>query len=189
MFALRSGRNRKAGATGPALFGFSFSNEGFVVPRLLRRPVRLFARLTDGDFVPPRFSATIMTTAFMAATGLYGAYVGGHMPALVQAVTAHSGFAVDQVRVTGHRETSEIDVLDRLDLQQERAGRDRDDHIVHAVPVPSRFRAGNEVPARHPHLVVVDQNLVCGLGTRHAVNQSSAALRGYGPSVPRSDPW
>ena len=116
MFALRSGRNRKAGATGPALFGFSFSNEGFVVPRLLRRPVRLFARLTDGDFVPPRFSATIMTTAFMAATGLYGAYVGGHMPALVQAVTAHSGFAVDQVRVTGHRETSEIDVLDRLDL-------------------------------------------------------------------------
>lgn len=98
------------------LFGFSFSAEGFVLPRLLRRPARLLARLTEGDITPPRYSATIMTAAFFAATGLYGSYMGGHFPAFVQAVTARTGFAVDQVRVTGYRETSEIDILERLEL-------------------------------------------------------------------------
>ncbi|MGO4832543.1 cell division protein FtsQ/DivIB [Rhizobiaceae sp. 2RAB30] len=115
MSALRTGRKR-AGGTRSGLFGFSYSAEGYVLPRLLRRPVRLFARLTGGEIIPPRYSATIMTAAFFAATGLYGAYVGGHMPELVQSVTARTGFAVDQVRVTGHRETSEIDILERLEL-------------------------------------------------------------------------
>jgi cell division protein FtsQ len=98
------------------LFGFSYSTEGFVLPRFLRRPARLLSRLTEGDITPPRYSATIMTAAFFAATGLYGSYAGGHMPDLVQAITARTGFAVDQVRVTGHRETSEIDILERLEL-------------------------------------------------------------------------
>ena len=35
---------------------------------------------------------------------------------LVQAVTSRLGFAVDQVRVVGHHETSEIDILERLGL-------------------------------------------------------------------------
>src|SRR5690606_12257848 len=50
------------------------------------------------------------------ATGLYGAYVGGHMPAVAQAVTARTGFAVDEIRVVGHKETSEIDILGQLGL-------------------------------------------------------------------------
>lgn len=89
---------------------------GFVLPRWLRRPARVLARLVGGDIVPPRFSASIMTAAFLAATGLYGAQVGGHMPAVVQALTARSGFAVDQVRVTGYVETSEIDIVEALAL-------------------------------------------------------------------------
>ncbi|CAG0996162.1 hypothetical protein RHIZO_02527 [Rhizobiaceae bacterium] len=87
-----------------------------MLPRWLRRPARVLGRLTGGDVVAPRYSSSIMTAAFLAATGLYGAQVGGHMPAVVQALTARSGFAVDQVRVTGHVETSEIDILDALAL-------------------------------------------------------------------------
>lgn len=114
MFALRSGRNRRT--VGAGLLGFSYTDEGLVLPRLLRRPARLLARLTGGEIVPPRYSATIMTAAFFAATGLYGSYAGGHIPEIVQAITSRTGFAVDQVRVTGHRETSEIDILEKLEL-------------------------------------------------------------------------
>lgn len=88
----------------------------FVLPRSLRRPARVLARLGTGDFVPPRFAATMASALLFAATGVYGTYVGGLMPEVAQAVTARTGFAVDQVRVVGHRETSEIDVLEKLDL-------------------------------------------------------------------------
>lgn len=98
------------------MLGFSYSDDGIVLPRLLRRPARVLARLTSGEIVPPRYSATMMTAAFLAATGLYGSYLGGHIPTIVQAITSRAGFAVDQVRVTGHRETSEIDILERLEL-------------------------------------------------------------------------
>ncbi len=115
MFALRSRQGRRAGASKGA-FGLSFSGEGFVLPRLLRRPARLLARANDGEFTPPPFAATIATAAFLGAFSLYGAYVGGHFPAMVQSVTARTGFAVDQVRVAGHKETSEIDILGQLEL-------------------------------------------------------------------------
>lgn len=98
------------------LFGVLFSADGFVLPRWLRKPVRVLARLFKGDFTAPRFAATISSAVFLAATGVYGAYEGGHMPAVVQAITARSGFAVDQIRVVGHHETSEIDVLEKLGL-------------------------------------------------------------------------
>lgn len=116
MFALKSGQGRRAGVSAGARFGLPFSADGFVLPRWLRRPARLFARMTEGDITPPPFAATMATAAFLAASGLYGAYVGGHFPALVQSITARTGFAVDEVRVSGHRETSEIDILDRLQL-------------------------------------------------------------------------
>lgn len=108
MFALRSGRTGSAGAGGQAA--------GFVLPRWLRRPARLLTRLGQGEFVPPPLAATMASAVLFAATGIYGAHVGGHMPAFVQGVTARTGFAVDQVRINGHRETSEIDILERLEL-------------------------------------------------------------------------
>ncbi len=114
MFALRAGQGKRVVTM--STIGASRLTEKFVLPRLLRRPVRLFARLGTGDFVPPRYSATIATAMMFAATGIYGAYVGGRMPEVAQAITARTGFAVDQVRVVGHRETSEIDVLEKLDL-------------------------------------------------------------------------
>lgn len=116
MSSVMSGRDRERGAFGGFPPVRALWSEGFVLPRWLRRPARVFGRLTSGDLVPPRFSATIMTAGFLAVSVIYGAQVGGHMPAVVQALTARSGFAVDQVRVTGHVETSEIDILDALAL-------------------------------------------------------------------------
>jgi len=105
VFALRS----RSGRIGEGL-------DRFVLPRWLRRPVRLLRRLGTGDFVPPRYAATTATALLFAATGIYGSWLGGRVPDIAQAVTARTGFAVDQVRVIGHHETSEIDVLERLEL-------------------------------------------------------------------------
>lgn len=116
MSSVGSRRDLESGAVRGALSVRALRSEGFVLPRLLRRPARVLGRLTGGDVVLPRFSASIMTATFLAATALYGAQVGGHMPAVVKALTARSGFAVEQVRVTGHVETSEIDILDALAL-------------------------------------------------------------------------
>ncbi|SUU89220.1 cell division protein FtsQ [Aminobacter aminovorans] len=116
MFALRSGQNRRMGGAAPRVFGLSLSAEHFVLPRLLRKPVRMLSRFGRGEFTPPPYAASMLTAAFLAASSLYGAYLGGHFPAMVQGVTARSGFAVDQIKVSGNRETSEIDILDKLEL-------------------------------------------------------------------------
>ena len=116
MFAVKPGRQGTAGALAHLLGARAFVGDGFVLPRWLRRPVRLFARLFDSEFQPPRFAASIGTAAFLGVSVVYGAWVGGHMPAVAQAVTSRAGFAVENVAITGHRETSEIDILERLDL-------------------------------------------------------------------------
>lgn len=116
MFALRSGRYDRASVR----FAHSGSAMAFrdklVLPKWLRRPARLFKRASNGEIVAPPYTVAAMTVGLFALTGIYGAYLGGHMPAYAQAVTARTGFAVDEVRVVGHKETSEIDILDRLEL-------------------------------------------------------------------------
>ncbi|RWM26011.1 cell division protein FtsQ/DivIB [Mesorhizobium sp.] len=115
MSALRWGQG-KDGEAGLSLFGVSLSFDHFVLPRQLRRPVRLLARLCDGEYEAPRFSAAILSAALLASAGAYGAYLGGYADSVVQGVTARTGFAVDQIKVVGNRQTSEIDILDRLGL-------------------------------------------------------------------------
>ncbi|TIN60884.1 MAG: cell division protein FtsQ/DivIB, partial [Mesorhizobium sp.] len=115
MSALRWGQGKGRG-TGPARFGVPLSFDHFVLPRQLRRPVRLLARLCDGEYEAPRFSAAILSAALLVSAGAYGAYLGGYADIIVQGVTARTGFAVDQIKVVGNRQTSEIDILDRLGL-------------------------------------------------------------------------
>lgn len=116
MFALRSGPDGKPGALA-SVFGVSaFSLRGFVLPWWLRRPVRLFSRMLDEDFQPPRFAVLIGSVACIGLFSLYGVVLGGHMPTVLQAVTSRLGFAVDNVKISGYRETSEIDILDRIGL-------------------------------------------------------------------------
>lgn len=116
MPALRIGQYRGAGAGRLAGLGASLSEGGFVLPRWLRRPMRVLLRFVQGDTPAPRYSNAVLNTSFLAAAVIYGTIAGGHVPTVVQAVTAHSGFAVDQVRVTGYRESSEIDILGQLEL-------------------------------------------------------------------------
>jgi cell division protein FtsQ len=114
--AVKWGQAYGRAATAPTLFGVRLSRDHFVLPRLLRRPVRLLARLGQGDFTPPRFAMATLATTLLASSCVYGAYVGGHAEAVVQGFTARTGFAVDQIKVVGNRETSEIDILGSLEL-------------------------------------------------------------------------
>ena len=116
MFALKTGQSGEAGGPRPGFFGLSFSLENFVLPRFLRRPARFVVRLCDGEYQPRRYAGVVATAVFLSSSVLYGAWLGGQIPAAAQAVTARFGFAVDQVRVSGNKETSEIDILERLDL-------------------------------------------------------------------------
>ena len=111
MTALRSAKGGRGMAAGAAA-----AWDRLVLPRWLRRPARLAARLASGEIAYPRFAATLGTAGFLALTGLYGAILGGHMPSVVQGVAAHGGFAVDDVRMAGNKETSDIDVLEKLEL-------------------------------------------------------------------------
>lgn len=92
---------------------------GFVVNRLppaARRALRISARVISGEVPLPRFPATIASAALLAMAGAYGAYAGGHVPEIVKAVTSRAGFAIDKVKVAGNKETSEIDILEKLGL-------------------------------------------------------------------------
>lgn len=111
MFALRPGLRNSQRGNGPRP-----SHNGFVVPRLLRRPARSLMRLLDGGYTPPRYAGLALFSAFFAATALYGMVLGGHTSAVLSSITARTGFAVSDIRVSGNRETSEIDVLGQLDL-------------------------------------------------------------------------
>ena len=116
MFALRPGQSDRGGMRGAHGLPIAAFREKLVLPKLLRRPARLWKRLSDGEIAPPRYAATALTASFLGLTGLYGAYLGGHIPDYAQAVTARTGFAVDQIKVVGHQQTSEIDILGSLQL-------------------------------------------------------------------------
>ncbi len=102
---------RPGSAAAPASTG-----TGRVLPRVLRRPVRLAARLVADGAETPRYAAAIMSLALTGSAAAYGAILGGHMPSVIQAVTAHTGFAIEEIKISGHKETSEIDILGELEL-------------------------------------------------------------------------
>ncbi len=116
MFALKSVYGREICGAKDSIFWFSLSARHVVLPRLLRKPVRILSRFGRGGFSPPPYAASMLTFCFLTTSCLYGAYLGGHMPAMMRGVTAHSGFVVDQIKVSGNYEISEIDILDKLEL-------------------------------------------------------------------------
>jgi cell division protein FtsQ len=88
----------------------------FVLPRVLRRPVRAFAALASGRVSIRPHLGSVAAVAFLASTGIYGMTVGGHTATVTQAVTSGVGFALEDVQVTGNLETSDIDILQQLGL-------------------------------------------------------------------------
>ncbi|WP_454849898.1 cell division protein FtsQ/DivIB [Rhizobium binxianense] len=88
----------------------------FVLPRPLRRVARFLISLGSGRIHIPDHVGTVSALGFLAVTGLYGMSLGGHTEAVTQATTAAAGFAIEDVKVSGNSETSEIEILQLLGL-------------------------------------------------------------------------
>ncbi len=87
-----------------------------VLPRFLRRPAR--ALLRRQWRLPQRFGLKAFLV-FAIVTVIAGAVTGGRALSVVSAVSAWSGLAITEVKITGQSETSELAVLDRLDIKQD----------------------------------------------------------------------
>lgn len=86
------------------------------LPKILRRPVRSLMRLASGQVTFPRHTGTLSAFLFLLATGVYGTTVSGQSSNVLQAATAHIGFGISDIHMSGRTETSEIDVLGALEL-------------------------------------------------------------------------
>jgi cell division protein FtsQ len=86
-----------------------------VLPRFLRRPVRILRRM---EWKPPRHFGTKGLVALFLTTAVTGVVIGGHGMTVVSVVTASAGFGIENVKITGQSETSEVDVLAALDIGQ-----------------------------------------------------------------------
>ena len=87
-----------------------------VLPRILRRPARALQR--HEWRLPHRFGLKAFLV-FAVATVIAGALTGGRALGVVSAVSAWSGLAITEVKITGQSETSEVAVLDRLDIKDD----------------------------------------------------------------------
>jgi cell division protein FtsQ len=84
-----------------------------VLPRLLRRPVRALRR---AELRLPRHFGLKSISALFLATAVVGLLVGGNGMTVLSAATAWAGFGIENVKITGQSETSEVDVLSALDI-------------------------------------------------------------------------
>ena len=117
MSALKWGQGKGEGAAGPSLFGLPLSSGHFVLPRVLRRPVRILARLGVGDFQAPRFSAAIMSAR--AARFEQCLWRLSRRPRRWHRSEHHGPHRLSpsiRSRSSAIAQTSEIDILDRLEL-------------------------------------------------------------------------
>lgn len=95
------------------------SGAALVLPRYLRKPFRFAVRLLHGNVHIPRFAGTIGMLGFLGATGIYGMVIGGHSQDMVKATASTLGFAIENVKVVGNHQTSDIDILGQLGLDGE----------------------------------------------------------------------
>jgi cell division protein FtsQ len=89
------------------------ASQKLILPRFLRKPVRALLRK---DWKLPRAAGLKGMAALFLATAMTGMFAGGHTMTVVAAVTSWCGLAIENVRITGQSETSEVDVLGQLGL-------------------------------------------------------------------------
>jgi len=92
------------------------ADDRFILPRPFRRVFRFCVSLATGRIHIPAHTGTISTFAFFSVVGLYGMSLGGHANVVAQATTSAAGFAVEDVKVSGNMQTSEIEVFQLLGL-------------------------------------------------------------------------
>jgi cell division protein FtsQ len=84
-----------------------------VLPRVLRRPFRILSRI---EWRPSRHAELKLGAVLLLAAGLGGVVMGGHVESVLAYATATGGLTIGEVRITGQTDTSEIDVLGKLDI-------------------------------------------------------------------------
>ena len=114
MFAMMGMKKRSSFALANADAG-SFAT----LAAAFRKPMRFVLRLASGDVDVPRFAGLYGAALFLGATLVYGTLIGGHSPSVVKDTTSRLGFAVGEIKISGHVETSEIDILQELGLDGE----------------------------------------------------------------------
>lgn len=92
------------------------AGDRLVLPRPLRRAVRFLGSLASGRVNIPRHLGSVSVLAFYAVTAGYVFSLVGEPLQVTQAVTSAAGFAINNVRVSGNAETSEIDILEKIGL-------------------------------------------------------------------------
>lgn len=92
------------------------SGDRMVLPRPLRRAVRFLGSLASGRVNIPRHVGSVSVVAFYAATAVYVFALVGEPLQVTQAMTSAAGFAINNVKVSGNAETSEIDILEKIGL-------------------------------------------------------------------------
>lgn len=112
MFALKSPK----GSLEFAEQDMASSGDKRVLPRPLRRAVRFLGSLASGRVNIPRHLGSVSVVAFYAATSAYIFALVGEPLQITQAMTSAAGFAINNVKVSGNAETSEIDILEKIGL-------------------------------------------------------------------------
>lgn len=92
------------------------AGDKMVLPRPLRRAVRALGSLASGRVNIPRHFGSVSVVAFYAATAVYIFALVGEPLQMTQAMTSAAGFAINNVKVSGNAETSEIDILEKIGL-------------------------------------------------------------------------
>jgi cell division protein FtsQ len=82
-----------------------------VLPRFLRRPARILARL---DWSLPRHVGTTSLAVLFLTTAVAGVLIGGHGLTVASAVTVWSGLSIQEIEISGQSDASESEILDRL---------------------------------------------------------------------------
>ena len=96
MFALAGkGSNGRQAAADAGMLGDR------TLPKFLRKPVRSLSRLASGQVTFARNTDTLSAFLFLLSTGVYGAMVGGQSNTLLQSATAHVGFGINEVNISG----------------------------------------------------------------------------------------
>jgi len=103
------------GSSGAGLL--SFLQAGFM--RFLWRYRGLFKHFQLEDVRVPCHSGSAAVAAFFSIAVVFGIFAGGHAPQAFRLVTSAAGFAVEKVNISGNHQTSEIDVLEALELDGE----------------------------------------------------------------------
>lgn len=117
---IRRAMGRPAPQPATPVLDFSFLHrmlaaEKTILPRALRKPVRILSRL---QVQVPQWIGKKAAIGLLVSTALYGLVLGGQATTLVGHATGMAGLKVHEVRIKGQLEASERDIIRSLDLKK-----------------------------------------------------------------------